>query len=396
MHEYSRRRLLELSLRGAAGLGLLSAVQGAPALAARASSARALPGFGRAKRCIFLFMFGGPSQMDLFDHKPELQRRGGQTVDLERRVGQVRESVLLASERSFARHGETGQWCSDALPHVAEQMDKLAVIKSLKTDSFAHGSAILKLNSGEIRQGFPSLGSWVSYGLGSDNSALPSFVVMHDPRGGPISGPANWSSGFIPAEHQGTLFRSTGDPVLDLSPSISNVRRDLPTAARLDQLALLDDADDVTQVGHLQQDVRADQNRLAHQVQLFEQLPHLDPGAGVDEPVGEPQAAGVVEGPAVRRARGDQGHQHPGARAALHGQDQATEARHADPLGRGGRGRRGQGRHPQADLEVRRELGGGADGQGGEEQGGGHRSAGCGRGARAPSLSRIGPREQRS
>lgn len=238
-YEPTRRQFLDWSLRGASGLGLLSAVRGAGSL--EALSRPAATSFGKAKRCIFLFMFGGPSQMDLFDYKPELQRRGGQSVDLERRVGQLRSSVLLASERKFERYGETGQWCSDALPNLSGHMDKLAVIKSLKTDSFAHGSAILELNSGEIRQGFPSMGSWVSYGLGSDNGTLPSFVVMHDPRGGPISGPANWSSGFIPAEHQGTLLRSAGDPVLDLSPSLSNVRSQLPEAARLEQLALLEE-----------------------------------------------------------------------------------------------------------------------------------------------------------
>ncbi|MHC4375506.1 MAG: DUF1501 domain-containing protein [Planctomycetota bacterium] len=238
----SRREFLARGAHAAAGLSLLSAIAAARSGGLASGAAGLDPGqrsFGSAKRCIFLFMFGGPSQMDLFDYKPELQRKGGMTLEHERRVGEVRKSVLLASQRKFKRHGETGQWCSDALPTLAGHMDKLAVIKSLHTDSFAHGSAVLKMNSGEIRQGFPALGAWASYGLPPGNPSLPSHVVMHDPRGGPISGAANWSSGFIPGEHQGTLFRSTGDPVLDLSPALSNVRRQLDPAAAQEQLDLL-------------------------------------------------------------------------------------------------------------------------------------------------------------
>src|ERR1051325_9831130 len=170
----------------------------------------------RAKSCIFLFMYGGPSQMDLFDYRPELQKRDGQTVNLEIRRRSVQASKLLASKRHWARHGQSGQWCSDALPALARQMDKLAVIKSLYADSFAHGSAMLQLNSGRIIQGHPSLGSWLSYGFGTMNQDLPGYVALLDPRGGPISGAANWSSGFMPATYQGTVFRATGQPILNL------------------------------------------------------------------------------------------------------------------------------------------------------------------------------------
>src|SRR5712671_6524501 len=171
----------------------------------------------RAKSCIFLFMYGGPSQMDLFDYKPELQKRDGQSVNMEIRRRDVQASKLLASKRKFDRHGKSGLWCSDALPLLSKQMDKLAVIKSLYADSFAHGSAMLQMNSGRIIQGYPSVGSWLSYGLGSMNQNLPGYVVMLDPRGGPISGAANWSSGFMPASYQGTVFRSSGQPILNLS-----------------------------------------------------------------------------------------------------------------------------------------------------------------------------------
>jgi hypothetical protein len=193
----------------------------------------------KAKRCIFLFMYGGPSQMDLFDYKPELQKRDGQTVQMEIRRRDVKPSKLLASKRTFAQHGESGQWCSDAFPHLAKHMDKLAVIKSLYADSFAHGSAMLQMNSGRVIQGYPSMGSWLSYGLGSENENLPAYVVMLDQRGGPISGAQNWSSGFMPAAYQGTVFRAAGQPILNLASSgggTDAMQRDLiGTINRLNQ-----------------------------------------------------------------------------------------------------------------------------------------------------------------
>jgi len=201
--------------------GFFSRVAAATPAAVDANPLRAKPPHfpTKAKACIFLFMYGGPSQMDLFDYKPELQKRDGQTIDMEIRRRDVRPSKLLASKRTFAQCGQSGLWCSDALPHLAKKMDKLAVIKSLYADSFAHGSAMLQMNSGRIIQGYPSFGSWLSYGLGSANQNLPGYVVMLDPRGGPISGAANWSSGFMPAAYQGTVFRSSGQPILDLAPS---------------------------------------------------------------------------------------------------------------------------------------------------------------------------------
>jgi hypothetical protein len=172
----------------------------------------------KAKSVIFLFMFGGPSQMDLFDYKPELQRRDGQSVENEFRRGSKTKAVLQASRRSFRQCGESGLWCSDAFPKISEHMDKLAVIKSVTSDSFAHGSALLQINSGRTLQGHPSLGSWVTYGLGSLNANLPGYVVMLDPRGGPTSGSPNWSSGYMPAAYQGTLLRSSSQPILNLQP----------------------------------------------------------------------------------------------------------------------------------------------------------------------------------
>ena len=227
-----RRDLLRGLAGGAVGMGLAGQL-------ATAGYFGGTPFTGlpvKAKRVIFLFMFGGPSQMDLFDYKPELQRRDGQTVEYEKRRRDTTSSVLVGSQRKFKQYGETGQWCSDAFRYMPEHMDKLAVIKSLYTDSFAHGSALLQMNSGQFIQGHPSMGSWIHYALGSENPDLPGFVVMHDPRGGPISGAANWTSGYMPANHQGTLFRATGDPLLDMSPALDSARARLSESARREQL----------------------------------------------------------------------------------------------------------------------------------------------------------------
>ncbi len=172
----------------------------------------------KARACIFLFMFGGPSQVDLFDYKPELQKRDGQTIDNEFRRNTKTKAILQASRRTFARHGQSGQWCSDAFPNIARHVDKMAFVKSLYSDSFAHGSAVLQMNTGRILQGHPSLGAWLSHGMGTMNNNLPTHVVMLDPRGGPTTGPPNWSSGYMPASHAGTVLRTSGPPILNLQP----------------------------------------------------------------------------------------------------------------------------------------------------------------------------------
>src|SRR4051794_18376466 len=136
----------------------------------------------KAKRVIFLFMYGGPSSMDTWDYKPELQKRDGQSVDIEIRRGSIQKQKLLASKRTFKQYGEAGLWGSDAFEHINQHLDKLAIIKSLYADTFAHGSAMIQMNSGRIIQGHPSIGSWLNYGLGSENANLPGYVVMLDPR----------------------------------------------------------------------------------------------------------------------------------------------------------------------------------------------------------------------
>ena len=213
----------------------------------------------KAKRCIFLLMYGGPSAVDTFDYKPELQKRDGQEIDVEFRRRKVKKQKLLASQRKFARYGESGLWCSDAFPNIARHMDKLCVINSLQADSFAHGSAVLQMNSGEIILGSPTIGSWLSYGLGTENQNLPSFVVMLDPRGGPIPGAHNWSSGYMPAAYQGTQFRGKGDPILDLSPTDG-----MNVAAQEDQLQTLN----ALNAAHLEQ--RPELSDLTARIKSYE------------------------------------------------------------------------------------------------------------------------------
>lgn len=172
-----------------------------------------------AKSVIFLMMNGGPSHIDTFDYKPSLQKYAGQELPPSFQFtnsGGRKKGFLTPSWRPFQPGGKSGLMISDYFPKVREHADKIALIRSCHTDSHAHGSALVAMNTGSIFIGRPSLGSWCVYGLGTENQNLPGYVVILDKRGGPISGQPNWSSGFMPATYQGTLFRPAGDPVLDL------------------------------------------------------------------------------------------------------------------------------------------------------------------------------------
>jgi hypothetical protein len=174
----------------------------------------------KATACIFLFMYGGPSHVDTFDYKPEMIGRDNQTVEVKTfgRGGHRNEGRLIEPRWKFQQYGESGKWVSELFPHTAQKVDDIAFLHSMTADSPIHGSAMLMMNSGRILSGSPCMGSWVNYGLGTENENLPGFVVMLDPRGGPISGPTNWSSGFMPASYQATVMRSSGAPILDLAP----------------------------------------------------------------------------------------------------------------------------------------------------------------------------------
>lgn len=175
---------------------------------------------GKAKTCIFLFMYGGPSHIDTFDYKPDLYRLDGKTVEVKTfgRGGKKNEGRIVGPKWDFHQYGQSGQWVSTLFPHLATCVDDIAFIKSMTADSPIHGSAMLMMNSGRILSGNPSLGSWINYGLGSVNENLPGYVVMLDKTGGPISGAKNWSSGYMPASYQATLFRPKGDPIMNLKP----------------------------------------------------------------------------------------------------------------------------------------------------------------------------------
>ncbi len=173
----------------------------------------------KAKSCIFLMMNGAPSQVDTFDYKPELTKYAGKSLPEGKKYinsGGRKVGFLTPNFRPFHPGGESGLLISDYFPNLRQHADKLAVIKSCHADSHAHGSALVQMNTGKTLIGRPSMGSWMVYGLGTENQSLPGYVVMLDKRGGPISGQPNWASGFMPSTYQGTLFRPVGNPILDL------------------------------------------------------------------------------------------------------------------------------------------------------------------------------------
>lgn len=176
----------------------------------------------KAKRVIYLFMAGAPSHLELLDYKPELAKFNG-TLPPASLLKDYRaafidpNSKLLGPVFNFAQHGQSGAWVSELLPHLASVVDDITIVKSMHTDAFNHAPAQILMNTGSQQFGRPSLGSWATYGLGSENRDLPAFVVFSSGSKGPSGGNANWSSGFLPTVHDGVLFRSTGDPVMYLS-----------------------------------------------------------------------------------------------------------------------------------------------------------------------------------
>src|SRR5437867_3964144 len=178
----------------------------------------------KTRAVIQLFMNGGPSQVDLFDPKPALDRHHGRSVynEIAADVSSPQAAGgLMRSPFKFARHGQAGIWLSEALPHLAAHVDEIAVIRSMYNSHPNHEPALFKIHSGQLLPGLPALGSWVVYGLGSENQNLPAYVVLDDPQGLPINGVENWQAGFLPPTFQGTRFRSTGSPVLNLAPATS-------------------------------------------------------------------------------------------------------------------------------------------------------------------------------
>ncbi len=180
---------------------------------------KAPPRPAKAKSVIFLFMYGGPSHVDTFDYKPQLYPMDGKTIAVKTfgRGGKKDGGRVVGPKWAFRQYGECGKWVSDLFPNLGGCVNDIAFLHSMYAESPIHGSAMLMMNSGRLISGNPCLGTWVTYGLGSENENLPGFVVMLDRTGGPISGAKNWSSGYMPAAYQATVLRSSGTPIHDLA-----------------------------------------------------------------------------------------------------------------------------------------------------------------------------------
>ncbi len=209
----------------------------------------AAPRTAKVKRVIYLHMLGAPSQLELFDYKPELQKLDGQDCPSEFLEGKRFAFIqgtpkMLGSQFPFAQHGQSGTWVSDRLPHFSKLVDDVCFIKTMQTDQFNHGPAELMVHTGQSRMGYPSIGSWVTWGLGSENENLPGYIVLLSGGEQPRAGKVLWSAGFLPSVYQGVQCRSKGDPVLNISNPVGVNSEDrramLDTLKNLNQLSYED------------------------------------------------------------------------------------------------------------------------------------------------------------
>ena len=221
---WTRRDFLRRAGGGFGALALADLLQRIPLGAAQPAmplAAKPLPLRARAKSVIFLFMEGGPSHLDLFDPKPLVNQLAGQPIppSFGRVITAMGEfdSPILGSKRTWKQHGQSGLWISDWLPQTATMADELAVIRSCVADGINHSAGVCQMNTGSVLAGRPSLGSWVTYGLGTENQNLPAFVVMQDGPATVINGPRNWGSGFMPAIYQGTRITPSSEPISNLN-----------------------------------------------------------------------------------------------------------------------------------------------------------------------------------
>ncbi|MCA9080938.1 MAG: DUF1501 domain-containing protein [Planctomycetaceae bacterium] len=217
----------------------------------------------RAKSVIFLFMEGGPSQMDTFDPKPKLNELAGQPLPpgykkVVTAMGEI-NSPLLASKRQWKQYGESGTWVSDWLPYTAQCVDDIAVIRSCWTNGINHSGGVCQMNTGTPLAGRPSLGAWVSYGLGTENQNLPGFVVMTDSTSQVTNGARNWSAGFMPAAYQGTQLNPGGEPIENL-----NNPKGISSSRQSDKLRLLN------QLNQMHLEPRAFQTELEARIRSYE------------------------------------------------------------------------------------------------------------------------------
>ena len=236
--ELSRRRFFDRMTDGLCGVAL-SSLLGQQVFGAETHHAQNLPEnlqprrphfTPRATSVIHLCMQGGPSQVDLFDPKPALKKYHGQTAPRELTGNAVfetdRTGKLMQSPFEFKRHGKSGAWVSNALPHIAQEVDEMTIVRSMYNVHPNHEPAIYKMQSGQTFPGHPVLGSWVTYGLGNENQNLPAYVVLADPTNRlPVNNVDNWMSGYLSPLYQGTRMKSTGSPLLNLAPDYAHAEQ---------------------------------------------------------------------------------------------------------------------------------------------------------------------------
>ena len=249
INEANRLTRRDFLTTGASGIGgvALNAMLAQDGLAASHAANLGLRGHfpAKAKRCIFIFMAGAPSQLDLFTPKPKLKELHLQKMpdslleNMRFAFIQKESAVLMASDRDFKQHGRSGMWWSDRLPHLAKCSDDICMVNSMHTDQFNHHPGQLMMQTGVSEFGHPSMGSWLNYGLGSENANLPGYVVLTAGRGS-SGGATLWQSGFLPSVYEGVLFRSSGEPVLNLNNPAglpeTLQRQGLDTLAALNQM----------------------------------------------------------------------------------------------------------------------------------------------------------------
>ena len=224
----ARRRFLYQSLTGVGGTALLHMLNrdliAAPSVDANPLSAKKPHHPAKAKSCIFLTMLGGVSQMDTYDPKPALAKFDNTVMDWskEKRTDQAnlyaKPRLILGSPFKFQKYGKMGMDVSDLFPHTAACVDDMAFVRSVQAENGNHPAAVFLMDTGSVIPGNPSMGAWVTFGLGTENQSLPGFVVLPDFRSMPFSGSQQWGSGFLPAAYQGTMLRWKGDPIQDLTP----------------------------------------------------------------------------------------------------------------------------------------------------------------------------------
>ncbi len=265
----SRRELLFEAGGGLSGIALAWLLNQDKLLASTTGSMTPKqPHFApRAKSVISLFMSGGVSHVDTFDPKPMLNKYAGQPLtgkgDVVVRQGYP--GPLMPSPFTFRKYGQSGLDVSEIFPRIAEHADEFALLRSVYGKSNDHVQAHYALATGMIRMGYPSLGAWVTYGLGTENENLPAFVVIYDAHGGPFGGPANWGAGFMPAAYQGTVFKPKGTPIVDLKPPSSMAPEE--QRARLDLLSKLNEMDLQKFPGNSELSARINSYELAYRMQ---------------------------------------------------------------------------------------------------------------------------------